>query len=106
MVGKSEVPSDTSAAPRRGRWRRVAIDLSPLRERDFRLLWSGELFSEIGSNIKPVAVFLPVGAPTHSPAAGCLLGLVQLVPLMAAFLFCGVWVYPYYRRQLFLICPD
>ena len=55
MVGKSEVSSDTSGARPRGRFRRIAIDLSPLRERDFRLLWSGEMFSEIGSNITLVS---------------------------------------------------
>ena len=102
MVGKREVASDTSAGPPRARWRRVALDLSPLRERDFRLLWSGELFSEIGSNITLVAVFLQVDALTHSPAAVGLIGLVQLVPLMAASLFGGSWIDRYDRRKLLL----
>src|SRR4249920_1544988 len=102
MVGKREVPSDTSPTHPPPRWRRVAIDLSPLRERDFRLLWSGEMFSEIGSNITLVAVFLQVDALTHSPAAVGLIGLVQLVPLMAASLFGGSWIDRYDRRRLLL----
>jgi MFS family permease len=103
MVGKRGVASDTSTTRPRSRWRRIAIDLSPLRERDFRLLWSGELFSEIGSNITLVAVFLQVDALTHSPAAVGLIGLVQLVPLMAASLFGGSWIDRYDRRKLLLI---
>src|SRR5512141_2833524 len=102
MVGKREVASDTSATPPRAHWRRVALDLSPLRERDFRLLWTGEMFSEIGSNITLVAVFLQVDALTHSPAAVGLIGLVQLVPLMLASLFGGSWIDRYDRRRLLL----
>jgi MFS family permease len=101
MVGKREVP-DTSSPRPRPRWRRVALDLSPLRERDFRLLWSGEMFSEIGSNITLVAVFLQVDALTHSPAAVGLIGLAQLVPLMAASLFGGSWIDRFDRRRLLL----
>ena len=103
MVGKSEVPSDTSDAHPPGRFRRIALDLSPLRERDFRLLWSGEMFSEIGSNITLVAVLLQVDALTHSPAAVGLIGLVQLVPLMAASLFGGSLIDRMDRRRLLLV---
>src|SRR4051812_28146997 len=102
MVGKSDVPSDTADVATRSRWRRLAIDLTPLRERDFRLLWSGEVFSEIGSNITLVAVLLQVDALTHSPAAVGLIGLVQLVPLMLASLFGGSWIDRYDRRKLLL----
>jgi len=102
MVGKSDVPSDTAGAPSQSRWRRLAIDLAPLRERDFRLLWSGEVLSEIGSNITLVAVLLQVDALTHSPAAVGLIGLVQLVPLMLASLFGGSWIDRFDRRKLLL----
>jgi MFS family permease len=98
MVGKSGVASDTL----RERLRRLALDLSPLRERDFRLLWSGEVLSEIGSNITLVAVFLQVDAITGSPAAVGLIGLAQLIPLMAASLFGGSWIDRFDRRQLLL----
>ena len=96
MVGKREVPSGTSETSAGSSWRArvraIALDLAPLRERDFRLLWTGEIFSEIGSNITLVAVLLQVDALTHSPAAVGLIGLVQLVPLMAASLFGGSWI--------------
>ncbi len=84
------------------RIRRLALDLAPLRERDFRLLWTGEIFSEIGSNITLVAVLLQVDALTHDPALVGLIGLVQLVPLMAASLFGGSWIDRYDRRRLLL----
>ncbi len=86
----------------RTRVRGLALDLAPLRERDFRLLWTGEIFSEIGSNITLVAVLLQVDALTRDPAAVGLIGLVQLVPLMAASLFGGSWIDRYDRRRLLL----
>ncbi|MGZ4676545.1 MAG: MFS transporter [Acidimicrobiia bacterium] len=86
----------------RRRVRGLALDLSPLRERDFRLLWTGELGSEIGSNITLVAVLLQVDAITKSPAAVGLVGLVQLLPLMAASLFGGTWIDRFDRRRLLL----
>ena len=104
MVGKRTVPPGT---PRRRPWRAhargLALDLSPLRARDFRLLWTGEIFSEIGSNITLVAVLLQVDALTHDPAAVGLIGLVQLVPLMAASLFGGAWIDRFDRRRLLLV---
>ena len=87
----------------RTRVRGLALDLAPLRERDFRLLWTGEIFSEIGSNITLVAVLLQVDALTHDPAAVGLIGLVAVVPLMAASLFGGSWIDRYDRRRLLLI---
>ena len=98
MVGKREVAPGTFG----GRLRRLALDLSPLRERDFRLLWSGEVVSEIGSNITLVAVLLQVDALTKSPAAVGLIGLVQLIPLMLAALFGGSWIDRLDRRKLLL----
>ncbi|MEP6625125.1 MAG: MFS transporter, partial [Acidimicrobiia bacterium] len=98
MIGNRKVSSGTF----RSRLGRLALDLAPLRERDFRLLWIGEICSEIGSNITLVAVLLQVDALTHDPAAVGLIGLVQLVPLMAASLFGGSWIDRYDRRRLLL----
>ena len=90
MVGKRNVSPDTPAHRSwRAHARGLAVDLSPLRSRDFRLLWTGEIFSEIGSNVTLVAVLLQVDALTHDPAAVGLIGLVQLIPLMAASLLGG-----------------
>ena len=86
------------------RWRRLAVDLSPLREsRDFRYLWLGELISETGSQITLVAVFVQVYALTHSPAAVGAVGLVQLVPLALAALLGGPLIDRVDRRRLLLV---
>ena len=88
----------------RGRWHRLAVDLSPLRSsRDFRYLWLGELISETGSQITLVAVFVQVFALTHSSAAVGLVGLVQLVPLALAALFGGPLIDRVDRRRLLLV---
>jgi MFS family permease len=82
------------------RVRSLAIDLTPLRSRDFRLLWVGEIVSETGSNITLVAVYLQVYRLTGSAAAVGLIGLVQLVPLMIGSLFGGPIIDRHDRRRL------
>jgi len=63
--------------------RRLAVDTQPLRRsRDFRFLWSGELISQIGSQITVVALFVQVYAITKSSAAVGVIGVVQLVPMV------------------------
>jgi len=87
-----------------GRWRRLAIDLTPLRRsRDFRYLWLGELVSETGSQVTLVAVFVQVFALTHSPAAVGVVGVVQLVPLALAALLGGPLIDRVDRRRLLLV---
>ncbi len=75
----------------------------PLRHRDFRLLWTGELLSEIGSNITLVAVYIQVYRLTGSALAVGAIGLVQLVPLMVGALFGGPLIDRHDRRMLLLI---
>src|SRR5439155_16050267 len=77
------VPRPVTAPPgrRRALTRRVrglAIDVSPLRaSRDFRLLWTGVLVSQIGSQFTVVALLVQVYDLTHSSAAVGLIGAVQ-----------------------------
>jgi MFS family permease len=78
------------------------MDLTPLRHRDFRLLWTGELLSETGSNITLVAVYIQVYRLTGSALAVGAIGLVQLVPLMLGALFGGPLIDRYDRRRLLL----
>jgi MFS family permease len=62
--------------------RGLAIDISPLRSsRDFRLVWTGELVSQVGSQFTLVALFFQVYALTGSSVAVGLIGVVQLVPM-------------------------
>jgi MFS family permease len=87
----------------RRRVRSVAMDLTPLRHRDFRLLWTGELLSETGSNITLVAVYIQVYRLTGSALAVGAIGLVQLIPLMVGALFGGPLIDRHDRRRLLLI---
>ena len=51
-------------------FRLATLDLSPLRHRDFRLLFFGQLISFMGSQITYVAVPYQVYLLTHSPHNG------------------------------------
>jgi Transmembrane secretion effector len=85
----------------RARWRRLAVDLTPLRRsRDFRLLWLGDLVSEAGSQ---VALFVQVFALTGSTAAVGAVGAAQLIPLAGAALLGGPIIDRFDRRRLLLV---
>jgi NAD(P)-dependent dehydrogenase (short-subunit alcohol dehydrogenase family) len=96
---RAQMWEDALAANRAGRVRGLAVNTEPLRKsRDFRLLWTGEMISQVGSQITLVALLIQMYALTHSAAAVGLIGLVQLVPLMAASLFGGSWIDRFDRK--------
>lgn len=68
--------------------RLATFDVRPLRRREFRLLFAGQLVSLIGSQITFVAVPYQVYELTHSSLAVGLIGLAELVPVLA-FAFLG-----------------
>lgn len=82
--------------------RRFALDLSPLRSRDYRLLWTGEVVSKTGHQITLVAVYFQVYELTGSAAAVGAVGLAQLVPLMLVALLASPLVDTRDRRRLLL----
>ncbi len=59
--------------------RLATVDVSPLRHRDFRLLFWGQLVSFLGSQVTYVAVPYQVYQLTQSPLLVGLLGLAELV---------------------------
>jgi MFS family permease len=84
--------------------RRLAVDTTPLRRhRDFRLLWTGELISQTGSQITLVAVFIQVFRLTGSSAAVGIIGLAQLGPLIVMTLLGGPLVDRIDRRRLMIV---
>ncbi len=84
--------------------RRLAVDLAPLRSnRDFRLLWTGELISQTGSQITLVAVFIQVFELTDSSAAVGAIGLAQLGPLIVLTLLGGPLIDRFDRRRLMVL---
>lgn len=86
------------------RLRRLAVDTGPLRRhRDFRLLWTGELVSQTGTQIGLVAVFIQVFELTDSPAAVGAIGLAQLGPLIVMTLLGGPLIDRFDRRRLLML---
>jgi len=85
------------------RMRRLAVDTRPLRaSRDFRLLWSGELISQIGSQVTLVALFVQVYELTHSSAAVGVIGAVQLGPMVLVSIGLGPQIDLRDRRLLLI----
>lgn len=86
------------------RIRRHALDLSPIRaSRDFRLLFTGQALSELGSHITFVAVPFQVYEITDSTLAVGLIGLCELVPLLVLPIVGGAIADAVERRRMLLI---
>jgi MFS family permease len=83
---------------------RVLADVGPLRRSAaFRRLWVGTTISSIGGALTNFAVILQVYRLTHSSFAVGVLGLVQVVPLLAVGLLAGSVTDAYDRRRLTLV---
>lgn len=85
-----------------GLLRRHAIDFSPLRHRQYRLLWSGQAASFLGSQVTYVAVKFQVYEITESSFAVALMALCELVPLLTMSFVGGALADALDRRRLFL----
>src|SRR5258708_12878612 len=68
------------------------------RNRDFTILWSGQVVSTLGSSISQIALPLLVLALTHSPAQAGLLGALQFGPSLLLSLPPGVLLAPSHRN--------
>src|SRR5919112_747973 len=73
-----------------------------LRHRDFRLFWSGQFVSIIGSQMQLVTVNWHVYELTHSAAALGLVGLVRVLPIIVCSLVGGVVADAFDRKRLIL----
>ncbi len=83
---------------------KVLIDIGPLREsRQFRLLYLGQIVSSIGSGVTVVAAPFQVYQLTNSSLMVGLLGLAQVVPLIAGSLVGGALADAHDRRRVLLL---
>jgi MFS family permease len=73
------------------------------RNRDFILLWSGQVVSTIGTRVTSVAYPLLVLAETHSPAKAGLVGFAQTLPYMLFYLPAGALVDRWNRKRVMLV---
>jgi MFS family permease len=84
--------------------RRLAVDIRSLRQsRPFRLILIGQTVSTVGRQITLVAVPYQVFTLTRSPLDVGLLGLAQVVPLVAVSILGGTLPDRMDRRRLLLI---
>ena len=82
----------------------ILVDLAPIRrDRDYRLLWAGQVVSGIGNNVTRIALPYQVYVLTHSAVAIGVLTAVQLVPILAFSLGGGAIADAVDRRRLLLI---
>jgi MFS family permease len=89
-------------APRRGVGG-LFVDVGPLRRhRDFRRLWTGQMASQVASQLTIVAVTYQTYRLTGSTAMVGLVSLGQLVPLLAGSLLGGPVVDAWDRRRIML----
>jgi MFS family permease len=79
--------------------------LTPLRRRDFRLLWTGMSTSLIGDGILLVALAWQVYALSGAPAAMSVVGFALSLPQVATLLFGGVISDRFDRRKI-MLCTD
>ncbi len=82
------------------RLREIAIDLSPLRVREFRLLWTGSTISAIGTMITRIAVPFQVYRLTGSTLWVGILGGLALVPYMVGGIVGGAIADAHNRRNV------
>jgi len=80
----------------------MRVDTRPLRHRDFRNLWIGQMISTLGGSIGTVAVPYQVYELTGSTALVGLLGLASLVPLLVVPLIGGAIADAHDRRSVLL----
>jgi MFS family permease len=74
------------------------------RNRNFMLLWSGQLLSTIGSQVSQLTFPLLVLAITHSPARAGLVGALRGLPFALLCLPAGALVDRWDRRRVMLLC--
>ncbi len=81
----------------------MLIDISPLRKhRDYRYLFIGQLISVLGTMITYVALPFQIYQLTHSTWAVGIIGLIELIPLLATAFVGGVFADAIDRKKLLL----
>jgi MFS family permease len=73
------------------------------RNRDFILLWTGQLVSTVGSEVSALAFPLLVLALTHSPAKAGIVGFAQTLPNLFLYLPAGALVDRWDRKRIMLV---
>ena len=87
-----------------GRLRGLLVDLEPIkRDRDFRIVWIGQLINGLGRQLTAVALPFELWQLTHSSLSIGLLALVQLGPILVFSLGGGAVADAVDRRRLLIV---
>ncbi|GII76061.1 MFS transporter [Sphaerisporangium rufum] len=101
MSAADAAPAATRAAPAAPPPRRGGL----WRDRDFRLLWTGETASAFGSSLTAVAVPLTAVTTLHASAmVVALLTAAAWLPWLIIGLPAGAWIDRLPRRRVMLVC--
>ena len=104
MATKVTHPADrTEIAPLRTRLGQIGSGFRALRVRNYRLFWTGQLISVIGTWMQSTAQAWLVYQLTNSPFALGLVTTLQFLPVMLLSLFGGVIADRVPKRQLMMI---
>jgi hypothetical protein len=90
------------AARRRGGWSRAATTLG--RNRDFRLLWIGQMASELGSSVSAVAMPLLALALTGSTVLAGTLATISFFAMTLSAMPAGYVADRYDGRRIMVVC--
>ncbi len=83
----------------------VAPKRIPLwRNRDYMLLWSGQVVSSVGTRVSQLAFPLLVLALTHSPAQAGLIAALRGLPFALFILPAGAMVDRWNRKRVMILC--
>src|SRR5438128_255146 len=71
-----------------------------LGDRNFRLLWTGQIISISGSQMQNVAIAWQIYQRTNSALMLGLVGLARVVPILLCSMLAGVVADSYHRRRI------
>jgi predicted MFS family arabinose efflux permease len=86
--------------------RAADVPRSLWRNRDYMLLWGGQLVSSLGSGVSAIAFPLLVLALTHSPMQAGISGALAMVPYLLVSLPAGVLVDRWDRKRVMILCDS
>ena len=81
-----------------------ASKVSLWRNRDYMLLWGGQLVSSAGSQISQLAFPLLILALTHSPVQAGLVGALRALPYLIFSLPAGALIDRWDRKRVMILC--
>ena len=107
MPQVQEMPESTESAGKPGADVSTIVQEKPVplrHNRDYMLLWSGQIVSSVGTRVSQLAFPLLVLALTHSPAQAGLIGAMRGIPYALFILPAGALVDRWNRKLVMILC--